>query len=101
MTLSEHTCPPTASPGYPNTTQAQENDLKSNLIKMTEAFKEQMNKSLKEIQENTIKQVEVFKVETNESLKDIQENTIKQVKYFLHKTVQDLKVKREAIKRKS
>ena len=29
-------------------------------MKMIEAFKEEMNKFLKEIQENTIKQVEVF-----------------------------------------
>jgi hypothetical protein len=28
---------------------------------MLEAFKEETNKSLKEIQENTIKQIEVFK----------------------------------------
>ena len=41
---------------------------------MIEAFKEQMNKSLKEIQENTIKQVEVFKEETNKSLKEIQDH---------------------------
>jgi hypothetical protein len=32
---------------------------------MTEAFKEDMNKSLKEIQENTSKQVEALKEETN------------------------------------
>jgi hypothetical protein len=48
------------SPGYPNTTEAQENGLKSNRIRMAEAFKEEMNKSLKEIQENTVKQVEIF-----------------------------------------
>ena len=47
----------TASPGHPNTAEAQENDLQSNLIKMIEAFKEETNKSLKEIQENIIKQV--------------------------------------------
>jgi hypothetical protein len=55
VTPSEHSYPTTASPGYPNRPEAQENDLKSNLIKMIEAFKEEMNKSLKEIQENTIK----------------------------------------------
>ena len=57
MTPLEHTYMSVVSPGYPNTTKAQENDLKSNLIKMIEAFKEEMNKSLKEIQENTITQV--------------------------------------------
>jgi hypothetical protein len=36
-----------------------------------------MNKPLKEIQANTIKQIEVFKEEINKSLKDIQENKIK------------------------
>ena len=30
---------------------------------MTEAFKEEINKSLKEIQENTIKELEAFKEE--------------------------------------
>ena len=55
---SKHSYPTTASPGYPNKTKAQVNDLKSNHIKMIETFKEEMNKSLKEIQENTIKQVE-------------------------------------------
>jgi hypothetical protein len=41
--------PTTASPGYPNTIKAQENSLKTSLIKMIEAFKREMNKSLKEI----------------------------------------------------
>ena len=63
------TPPTTASPGYPN-------DLKSNLLKMIETFKEEMNKSLKEIQENTIKQVKK-----------------------INKIAQDLKVEIEAIKK--
>jgi len=58
MTPPRHTYPTTAaSPGYANTTKTQENDPKSNLIKMIEAFKEEMNKSLKETQKNTIKQI--------------------------------------------
>ena len=32
---------------------------------MIEAFKDEMNRSLNEVQENTIKQVKVFKEETN------------------------------------
>jgi hypothetical protein len=36
--------PTTASPEYPNTTKGQENDLKSNFIKMMENFKEIMKK---------------------------------------------------------
>jgi hypothetical protein len=34
MTQSKHTYSTTASPGEPNTNETQENDLKSNLIKM-------------------------------------------------------------------
>jgi hypothetical protein len=43
-----HSHPTTASPGYPNTNGAKENDHKSNFIKMLETFKEKMNESLKE-----------------------------------------------------
>ena len=76
-TPREYSYPTTASTGcYPNISKTQENGLKSNLIKMTEAFKEEMNKSLKEIQENTIKQVKE-----------------------MNKTVQDLKMEIEAIKK--
>jgi hypothetical protein len=48
---------------------------------MIEAFKNEMNKSLKEIEENTIKQVSIFKEETNplNTCRKI-ENIIKQVK---------------------
>jgi len=41
MTPSGHSYPTTASPGYPNTNEAQEDCLKSNLIKMIDAFKEE------------------------------------------------------------
>jgi hypothetical protein len=37
MAPSEHSYP-TSSPGYPNKTEAQENDHKSNLIKMIDAY---------------------------------------------------------------
>ena len=40
-------------PEQHNTAEAQEIDLKSNFIKMIEAFQEEMNKFLKEIQKNT------------------------------------------------
>jgi predicted double-glycine peptidase len=76
MTSSEHSYPTTTSPGYPNTTEAQENDLKSNLIKMIEAIKEEINKSLEKIQENTIKQVKE-----------------------INKTVQDLKMEIKAVRK--
>ena len=42
-------------------------DLKSHLMEMTEAFKEEINKSLKEIQNTTIKQVQ----EMNKTVQDI------------------------------
>jgi len=44
VTPPENSYSTTARLGYPNTTEAEENDLKSNLIKMIEAFKEEMNK---------------------------------------------------------
>ena len=58
---------------------------------MIKAFKEKMNKSLKEIKKNTTRQIEFFKKETNKPLKDIQKNISKQVKQ-INKTVPDLKV---------
>ena len=86
---------------------------------MIEAFKEEMNESLKEIQERAGEMAQLlmarlttknirntgefnqtdrgFKEETK-FLKDIQENTIKQVKE-INKTVQDLKVEIEAIQK--
>ena len=36
--------------GYSNTSESQENDIKSNLLNMIVAFKEETNKSLKNIQ---------------------------------------------------
>jgi hypothetical protein len=42
-TALEHSYPNTVSPGYPNRTKVQVNDLNSNLIKMIEAFKEKVN----------------------------------------------------------
>jgi len=45
-------------------------------MKVIESFKQDTNKSLKEIQENTGKQVESLKEGTNKSLKETQENTI-------------------------
>lgn len=47
MALSEQSYPNTASPGYSNINEAQENGLKSNLIKIIDVFQEAVNKSLK------------------------------------------------------
>lgn len=47
MIPSEEKYPTIASPGYSNTTEAQENDLKSNFINMTDTLKEEINISYK------------------------------------------------------
>jgi hypothetical protein len=64
LASSETTSPNTASPGYSNTPEKQNSDLKSHLMMMIEDFKKDINKSLKEIQENTDKQIEALKEET-------------------------------------
>jgi hypothetical protein len=69
MTSSEPSHPTTANPGYPNTPEKQDSDLKSLLMMMIEDFKKDINHSLKEIQENTGKQVEVLKKNTKIPLK--------------------------------
>ena len=58
MSPSEHSYPTTATSKYSNTAEAQEEDLKTNFMKMIGILKEEMNKSLKEIQENTKKKIE-------------------------------------------
>jgi hypothetical protein len=55
LAKSEPCSSTTASPGYPNTLEEQVSNLKYHLMKMIEAFKEDINNSLKEIQENTVK----------------------------------------------
>lgn len=52
MAPSEPSYSTTTSPGYSNIFETQENDIKFNLVKMIEAFKEEVNISLKETQEN-------------------------------------------------
>ena len=97
MAPPEHNYSSTANARYPKETEAQEEDLKSNLIKMIKEFKEEMNKTLKEIQKNVFKQAEALKEEANK-FKEIKENIIKQVK-DMNKTVQELKMEIEAIKK--
>lgn len=46
-------CPTIGSPRHSSVSEAHENDLKTNFMKMVELHKEEMKKSLKEIQENT------------------------------------------------
>jgi hypothetical protein len=66
---SESSTPTSASPGYPNTPENQDSDLKSCLMMLVEDIKKDFNNKLKEIQENTAKEGQV--------LKEIQENTSK------------------------
>ena len=63
LASSESNSPTIASPGYPNTPERQDSDLKS-LPMMIEDIKKYINNSLKEIQENTDKQLEALKEET-------------------------------------
>jgi hypothetical protein len=53
LASSEPSSPTIASPGYPNTRDKQDSDLKSLLMTMIEDVKKDINNSLKEIQENT------------------------------------------------
>jgi gas vesicle protein len=76
---SEPRTPNSASPGYPNTPEKQDSDLKSYLMMLVEDFKKEINNSLKEIQENMAKQVKGLKEEAQKFLKELQENKIKQV----------------------
>jgi hypothetical protein len=58
MIPSEFSNPVATNHGIPNEIKAQNKDLKSNFIKMMDAFKDDMDKSLKEIQKiNTFKQM--------------------------------------------
>ena len=60
MAASEPNSPIIASPGYPNTPENQDLDLKSQVMLLMkgimEGFKKDINNSFKEIQENTSKQ---------------------------------------------
>jgi hypothetical protein len=69
LTSSEPSSPTTVSPGYSNTPEKQDSDLKSHLMMMIEDFKKDIHNSLKEIQENTGKQVKTLKRKHINSLK--------------------------------
>jgi hypothetical protein len=47
FTSAEPSSPTTVSPGYPNTPEKQDSDLKSHLMMMVEDFKKNINNSLK------------------------------------------------------
>jgi histone acetyltransferase (RNA polymerase elongator complex component) len=91
LASSEQNSPTIASPGYAITPEKQDMDLKSLFAMMMDDFK-------KEIQEKTGKQLEAFKEETQKSPRELQENTTKQV-MELNKTIQELKKEVETIKK--
>jgi hypothetical protein len=95
---SEPSTPTSAIPGYPNTPEKIDLDLKAYLMMMVEDIKKDFNSSLKEVQEKTDKELQVLKekqVNTTkqvEVLKEKQKNTSKQV-IEMNKTILDLKGK--------
>jgi hypothetical protein len=54
LASSELSSPTTVRPGYLNTLEKQDLDLKSNLVMLIEDFKKDINNSLKEIQEEAV-----------------------------------------------
>ena len=91
LASSESSKPTTESPGYPNTPDKQDSDLKSYLLMVVEDFRMCINNLLKEIQENTAKQVEALKEEAQQSLKELQENTAKPVEALKEEAQKSLK----------
>jgi hypothetical protein len=67
---SERSIPIVPSPGHPNTTEKQDQNLKAYLMMMVEDIKKDFNNSLKEIQENTAKQIEDLKGKHKNPLKN-------------------------------
>ena len=71
MATSEPNSPTSASPGYTNTPEKQDLDLKSLVMMLVQ---EDMKDILKEIQEKMDQKLEALIRETQKSLKEIQEN---------------------------
>jgi hypothetical protein len=92
---SEPSSPTTVNPGYPNTAEKQDSDLKSYLMMIIEEFKKDINNFLKEIQENTGKQVEELKENPLKNYRKTQPKELKE----LNKTIQDLNMEIETIKK--
>jgi hypothetical protein len=53
LASSESSSSTTANPGYPNTQEKQDSNLKLHCMMMIQEFKKNTNNPLKEIQENT------------------------------------------------
>jgi hypothetical protein len=71
---SEPSTPTSASPGYPNTPEKLDSDLKVYLMMMVEDIIKDFNNSLKEIQENSAKEVEDLKGKHNQTGDGIERN---------------------------
>ena len=65
---------PIISPGYPNTPEKLELDLKALVRMLLEEHMKDINKSLKEIQEKNDQRLESLTRETQKSLKEVQDN---------------------------
>jgi hypothetical protein len=78
-------------PGYTNTPEKQDSDLKSYIMMLVKDFKKGINNPLKEILGNTAKQVEGLKEKAQKSLEELQENTAKQVEELQEETQKSLK----------
>jgi hypothetical protein len=87
---SEPSTPTSASPGYPNTSEKLDPDLKAYLMMMVEDIKKDFNNSLKEIQENTVKELQVLKEKDKDTYKQVME---------MNKTILDLKREIDTIKK--
>jgi len=72
MASSEPNSPTKANTEYPNTSGKQDPDLKSHLIMMMEDFKKDRKNSLREMQENTNKPAEAYREEMQKSLRELQ-----------------------------
>ena len=78
MAASEPNTPTSASPGYANTPEKQDLDLKSLFMMLLEEHKKDMNESLKAIQGNMNK-LETRLMETQKTLKEMQENKAQEI----------------------
>jgi chromosome segregation ATPase len=101
---SERSIPTTPSPGYTNTPENLDPDLKAYIMMMVEDIKKDFNNSFKEIQENTAKELQVLKEKQEnttkqvEVLKEKQESISKQV-MEMNKTILDLKREVDTMKK--
>ena len=105
MVSPEPTCTPPKTPKQSELEEIVEKAVKTNLMKIIETLKVEMNKTIKANEENTKKGME----ETNNFVKEAQESATKQIEEMkesqekankqVKETIQDLKKEIEAIKK--